>query len=404
MKMLAMLGGELSNAARYFSSFANVSIYDCTDLKGKFGFDSECKWRPWSYDHRLNVVRAVSALKSTLESKPVSAKTKRTKVTDLIAQKKSRQEFIPLIGELIDTAHVEPLHLKNNAWQYFFKSLLKEAVSKTHITSSQNTFKDLEPECCLARVVTALQYEVKTKRLSTKVKKWFDETQGKKSDLQYRFTGKESRMFSHNFMRLIQFLSCRNDSQKQRQTVLVLVYIGLRLRDCCSIFNRFEVQESDLDTLHTLAKEYYRANALFLPSSVNPTIWTIGNVVPVHARQVYSMYQQGLLTVTMEGREAKHIFLHRLSENTTYQKRWYDIFKHEFIMLIWLPEQGHDSCSYTPSKNVYIPPRVFNDNSFCYCALEKSDPHDRSCCFCGDSLSALIHDSVTQGKIVSGLV
>ena len=37
MKMLAMLGGELSNSATYFSTFANVSTNDCGDLRGTFG-------------------------------------------------------------------------------------------------------------------------------------------------------------------------------------------------------------------------------------------------------------------------------------------------------------------------------------------------------------------------------
>ena len=32
MKMLAMLAGELTNSAKYFSSFGNVSTADCTDL------------------------------------------------------------------------------------------------------------------------------------------------------------------------------------------------------------------------------------------------------------------------------------------------------------------------------------------------------------------------------------
>ena len=59
---------------------------------------------------------------------------------------------------------------------------------------------------------------------------------------------------------------------------------------------------------------------------------------------------KGLLTVTMEGREAKHTALQKLSRNTTYQQRWYEIFRHESIMLIWLPEQNHDPCSYTPSN------------------------------------------------------
>ena len=42
----------------------------------------------------------------------------------------------------------------------------------------------------------------------------------------------------------------------------------------------------------------------------------------------------------MEGQEAKHIFLKKLSENTIYQNRWPDILIHEFITLIWLPQQG----------------------------------------------------------------
>ena len=255
------------------------------------------------------------------------------------------------------------------------------------------------------QLVTTLQNEVKAKRLTRKVKKWFDETEGKKGDLQYRFTGKTSRLFCHNFMTLVKSLSQEEDSQKQKQTILVLSYIGLRLRDCCSIFNRFEAQQTDIAKLSTLAQEYYRANALFQPSSVNPTVWTIGHVVPMHAQFMFDTYGQGLLTVTMEGREAKHIALHRLSLNTTYRQRWREVFRHEFIMLIWLPEHGYESSSYSPSKNVYIPSRVFNDSNYCYCGLKKASQTDRKCCFCNDKLMSLIDDSVHQGKIIRpGLV
>lgn len=71
-----------------------------------------------------------------------------------------------------------------------------------------------------------------------------------------------------------------------------------------------------------------RINAMFVPDSVNPTIWTLGHVVLVHAHQVFEKYKQGLGVVTMEGREAKQIFLKKLSENATYQGRWHDIFKY----------------------------------------------------------------------------
>ena len=47
--------------------------------------------------------------------------------------------------------------------------------------------------------------------------------------------------FCHNFTRLIKWLSCESDSRKESQTVLALPYLGVRLRDCVSLFlNRFE--------------------------------------------------------------------------------------------------------------------------------------------------------------------
>jgi len=56
MKMLAMLGRELSNSATFFSTFANVSTNDCTDLRGTFGSSPSCKWKPWQYANRVTVL------------------------------------------------------------------------------------------------------------------------------------------------------------------------------------------------------------------------------------------------------------------------------------------------------------------------------------------------------------
>ena len=36
MKMLAMLGGELSNSATYFFTFGNATLENCRDVKGSF--------------------------------------------------------------------------------------------------------------------------------------------------------------------------------------------------------------------------------------------------------------------------------------------------------------------------------------------------------------------------------
>ena len=135
-------------------------------------------------------------------------------------------------------------------------------------------------------------------------------------------------------MSLVKSLSNENDGKADRQAVLVFAFMGQRLRDCVSLFSRFDITEAELNQLSTMACEYLRINAMFSPDSVNPTIWTLGYVVPVHAHQVFEKYKQGLGLVTMEKREAKHCFLKKLSENTTYQRRWHDIFKHEYIMLV----------------------------------------------------------------------
>jgi len=99
MKMLAMLGGELSNSATFFSTFAIVSTNDCKDLRGTFGSSPSCKWKPWQYANRLKVVEAVDSFKASLEGKPLSAKVKRSNVTEFIARQKSRQESLPLVGK-----------------------------------------------------------------------------------------------------------------------------------------------------------------------------------------------------------------------------------------------------------------------------------------------------------------
>lgn len=194
MKMLATLAGELPNSARYFSTFATVSTEDYRDLVGQFG-TGNCKWKAWDYNQRVKVAESVAKLKENL-SKHLTPKTFRSKVTSFIATKKSRQEFEPLVGKYIDLAHVEPLHLKNNAWQHYFKGLLKEAISKSKLPDTSKTFADVPVESCFHRVVTALRYEMKCSCLARKVVKWYGETQGKGADLQYRFTGKESNVLS----------------------------------------------------------------------------------------------------------------------------------------------------------------------------------------------------------------
>ena len=404
MKMLAMLAGELTVSAKYFSPFANVSLADCRDVKGTFGTESSNKWKPWNYQQRVNVVNKVNAFKKRVALEKISEKTKRSKITDYIAKQNSRQEVLPLLSSYINKAHVEPLHLKNNAWQYFFKAVFTEAISKSKLPADCKKFSEVPTESPFARVITALQTEVKTRRLANKTKQSFNETQGSGAPLHYRFTGKDSRCFCHNFMRLIKWLSCESDSRKESQTVLTLAYLGVRLRDCVSLFNRFQITLGQIGQLSIACHEYFKINLLLLPSSVNSTVWTLGHIVPAHCHQVLEKYGQGLGMVTMEGRETKHIFLKKLSESTTYQNRWVEILRHEYVMLIWLPQHGFQQPEAASKNEAYIPERVFSDPSYCYCGLLKASPEDAKCFFCGHQIMKLIEQSVKDGKIAPQLL
>ena len=75
-------------------------------------------------------------------------------------------------------------------------------------------------------------------------------------------------MFCQNFMGVIKQLRCEGDSRKQRLTVVVYAYIGVRLHDSVSLFSRIEITTEQLLELRVKCQQYFRANALLFPSMV----------------------------------------------------------------------------------------------------------------------------------------
>lgn len=66
MKYLAFFAGELSNSAKYFSSFANVNEDDIGDVTATFRVKTSNKWKPWGYAQRIAVAGAVAKRKKSL--------------------------------------------------------------------------------------------------------------------------------------------------------------------------------------------------------------------------------------------------------------------------------------------------------------------------------------------------
>ena len=96
MKWLAKFSGELSNAARYLCSFANVQLSELQERGKSLSNNPQSKWRPWEYKFRVEVAKKVAHFKEK-QGRPINAaqeQTLRSKVCNHIASLKSRQEFL----------------------------------------------------------------------------------------------------------------------------------------------------------------------------------------------------------------------------------------------------------------------------------------------------------------------
>ena len=397
MKMVAFLAGELSNSAKFFSSFADVNFDNGDNINGTFGDQEQNDWKPWKYTDRVNVSKKVEVEKTKLSRKKISESTKRTNLTKFISSCKSRQEFVPPIRELVDRIHIEPLHLKNNACALAHRFILNEAVALSAIPSSVTNFAQISSSSSLSKYVKALKTECHLSRLAKNVIKWFNETHGDGKSFDFRFTGKESRGFLHGFMFLIAAIEpSASKGSKNECTLHILSYYCLVLRDCVSLFNRFEISSEQISELEQKCKEFFKIHILFFP--FHPTAWHLGNIIPAHVKEMKDRYDLGLCLNSMEGRESKHQSIARYSKNTIIHLRWQQIFRHEYVSLLWLRERGYNGDVPSSSRKLsYIPKRAFHDANYCYCGHHKESSESK-CPFCLHPIREKVRDSVAQGK------
>ena len=208
-----------------------------------------------------------------------------------------------------------------------------------------------------------------------------------RKEFDHRFTDRVSRMFLHNFMFLIDVLE-KCIKGKETEAIHCHAYLCLCLRNAVSLFSRFDITVDQIVELKHYCTSFYRGYNLYF--SANTTVWTLGHVVPVHTKEMKEIYGMGLGLNTMEGREAKHIAIAKYAANTAHKYRWEQVFRHEYISLVWLRAHGYssniNSLSNTSNSLSYIPKRVLNKTpNFCNCGLDKQ-VSDEVCRFCSHEL------------------
>ena len=186
MKWASTFSGELSNAAEYFSPFANVCQANKNTLFGSIG-GSDATWQPWNYQKRLAMAKKVEKFKRKLKDPDGK---QRGEVTKFISANKSRQEFPPPLGKYVDCIKPEPLHNVNNGWQHWFKMCLTVAMQYTDANQlkASTSLSDLPNSCPLIQFCNCVKDSMKCGRLFKNFSRWFAEKRKKNIQFSYRFT------------------------------------------------------------------------------------------------------------------------------------------------------------------------------------------------------------------------
>lgn len=182
-----------------------------------------------------------------------------------------------------------------------------------------------------------------------------------------------------------------------------LVFVGVKLQDAVSLYSRVEINTEQLKNLQILCQQFFNVFCLFR------TIWAVGVAIPYHTSQLKEKLGYGLGLHSMQGREAKHVKLARYVQNTCNVKkssRWWTVFRHEFVSMVWLRERDPYSITYRSenknSSDLYIPKRL-KDNKFCHCGQSKLDANVEGCPICMSDIMQSIKHSVFQGRVSSNL-
>ena len=144
-------------------------------------------------------------------------------------------------------------------------------VQHSNLTSSLSSFSQVPSHTLLFKYVEALREKCKLNRLAKKVIRWYDDnsSSSNEKEFDYRFTGKDSRMFLYNFMFLIDLLE-KGVSRKASQVLHIHAYLCLCLRNAVSLFTRVNITNEQIEKLNEYCRDFHYGYWLFF--SVNPTV------------------------------------------------------------------------------------------------------------------------------------
>ena len=386
----------LPASATYPSPFANVHKGDLKVIGGSIGLTSKEKWKPPTYDQRKKEIVQMEKFRDSLPSN-LSSEAKHKKELQFMAEKGIRQIGEPRIGIFSDRQRPDPLHLEINSWQHLLNLIYLEAVRRGRFEEFNETLLNSKSNggCGLKFVAKLIRehYEVVSNRMKS---------------LAIRLIGAQAIALARYCYRLVDAMESANESNAELISRLALSKICEKLRDIGSIINRVKTSTDNVDKIQSLCQLYFNLYVLFFPQQTNITVWTLGYVIPYHAKNMYDNFKIGYGILTMQGKESKHSAIKyelkmcsNRSKASDKSGKWYQLMRASFIRNFYLPYHLPSlSSNYHSHFQSRIPPTE-EDFNYCYCS-RLLQPSQDICFVCEKSINVL--NDAEVGKLSDELL
>lgn len=181
--------------------------------------------------------------------------------------------------------------------------------------------------------------------LATKIKGHYSNEAKRLNRLPTRLIGSQAVSLARYGYRLVDCLSTENESSLEKIRRLALSKAVEFLRNAGGLFNKISVGSvGEIDQLVESCKLYYNILALFYPTCLNVTVWTVGYAIPHHASELYHKYKVGYGILSLQAKESKHaaikndLSLSNRSNKSSAGGKWWQVRRSNYIRSFYLPE------------------------------------------------------------------
>ena len=446
---------ETTQAATYPSPFANVSKSNMNVVNGSIGNSESYTWKPFSLEQRKKDVERLESFTKSLPTNS-SETSKHKRKLEFMAENGIRQLGYPRIGKYADLQRPEPVHTEINSWGHLISVIYREAVRRnrineflailaapvSHFTSKsqvpneeKTSHKDQgsdkiniaegtgERSCQVNLVISACSdfsdALSKVKNSSQKysqagcglpfianlIKDHYSDEKERHKSLSIRLIGEQAVQLARYSYRLLDSLAMENESEQERVKRLALCKISQLLRDAATLFNKVHVTSAEVSQLKEICQIYFNIYALFLPESLNITVWTLGYALPYHADLLYKEFKIGYGIISLQAKESKHaavkydLTLSNRSRSEGINGKWFQVMRANYVRAFYLPEHHPLPSMYVSHFTSRIPPNAEND----VCLCSRPTNFEDSCETCVLAENLIVRPAI-EGKLTAEVV